>query len=122
MVFIFCSFLAQDKKEWTIGDSLKSRVETFDRTMPLIQDLKNPAIRERHWEQLKDEIQHMFDHTGDSFTLEKIMELSLEQHYATIESISNAASKELIIERVSRESVVGYTVHWRLILLILSVC
>ena len=40
MVFIFCSFLAQDKKEWTIGDSLKSRVETFDRTMPLIQDLK----------------------------------------------------------------------------------
>ena len=100
MVFIFCSFLAQDKKEWTIGDSLKSRVETFDRTMPLIQDLKNPAIRERHWEQLKDEIQHMFDHTGDSFTLEKIMELSLEQHYAIIESISNAASKELIIERV----------------------
>ena len=75
MVFIFCSFLAQDKKEWTIGDSLKSRVETFDRTMPLIQDLKNPAIRERHWEQLKDEIQHMFDHTGDS-SLENILELS----------------------------------------------
>ena len=32
--------------------------------MPLIQDLKNPAMRGRHWLQLKDEVQKMFDETS----------------------------------------------------------
>ena len=44
--------------------SLKGQIETFKRTMPLIQDLKNPAMRERHWEQLKEEVQKPFDHTS----------------------------------------------------------
>ena len=35
--------------------------------MPLIQDLKNPAMRERHWTQLQDEIQKSFDHTSMTF-------------------------------------------------------
>ena len=97
--------LLQDK-DWTIGDTLKVRVETFERTMPLIQDLKNEAMRERHWEQLKDETQQMFDQTSDTFTLEKIMDLSLEQYSEVIGNISNAASKELIIEQVCNSSCV----------------
>ena len=54
----------QDKSEWTVHKSLKGQIETFKRTMPLIQDLKNPAMRERHWEQLKEEVQKPFDHTS----------------------------------------------------------
>ena len=87
-------------KDWTIGASLKGRIDTFERTMPLIQDLKNPAMRERHWEQLKEEVQQPFDHTSDDFTLEKIMELGLDQYYEVIGNISSAASKELSIEQV----------------------
>ena len=33
-------------------------------TMPLIQDLKNPAMRDRHWTQLQEEVQKPFDHTS----------------------------------------------------------
>ena len=79
--------------------------------MPLIEDLKNPAMRERHWEQLKEEIQQLFDHTGDDFTLEKIMELGLEQYHEVIGNISSAASKELLIEQVcpgNKEIVIIY--------------
>ena len=54
----------QDKADWTICESLKGRIDTFKRTMPLIQDLKNPAMRDRHWQQLKQEIQKPFDHTS----------------------------------------------------------
>ena len=97
---LFSFFHLLQDKDWTIGDTLKVRVETFERTMPLIQDLKNEAMRERHWEQLKDETQQMFDQTSDTFTLEKIMDLSLEQYSEVIGNISNAASKELIIEQV----------------------
>lgn len=54
----------QEKTEWTICGSLKGEIETFKRTMPLIQDLKNPAMRGRHWDQLKEEVQKPFDHTS----------------------------------------------------------
>ncbi len=57
-------FSLQEKTEWTICGSLKGEIETFKRTMPLIQDLKNQAMRDRHWEQLKEEVQKPFDHTS----------------------------------------------------------
>lgn len=31
----------------------KGKVDTFKRTMPLITDLKNKAMRNRHWNQIK---------------------------------------------------------------------
>ncbi len=68
--------------------------------MPLIQDLKNPAMRSRHWQQLKDEVQKPFDQESEEFTLEKIIELGLNQFSETVGDISTAASKELSIEQV----------------------
>lgn len=87
-------------KDWTICGHLKERIDTFKRTMPLIQDLKNPAMRDRHWQKLKDEVQKPFDHNSPDFTLEKIIELGLDQFSETIGDISGAASKELSIEQV----------------------
>ena len=56
----------QEKVDWTICAFLKAQIETFKRTMPLIQDLKNPAMRERHWTQLKDEVQKPFDQNSET--------------------------------------------------------
>ena len=88
----------QDKK-WEVAENVKGRVEQFKRTMPLIQDLKNPALRPRHWVQLKAEVGKEFDHEGDDFTLEKIIDLGLDQYSTSIGEISGAASKELSIEQ-----------------------
>jgi hypothetical protein len=60
----FPSLPLQDKVDWTITDSIKKKIETFKRTMPLIQDLKNSAMRDRHWQQLKQTIQKPFDQTS----------------------------------------------------------
>ena len=111
------TYASQEKTDWTICGSLKERIETFKRTMPLIQDLKNPAMRERHWQQLRGEVQKPFDHNsmcvcvcvclhllctlGPEFTLEKIIEIGLDQYSELIGEISGAASKELAIEQVS---------------------
>lgn len=86
-------------KNWEICDSIKSRIEQFKRTMPLIQDLKNPAMRDRHWAQIKSEVQKPFDHNAEDFTLEKIIELGLDQFAEQISEVSGAASKELSIEQ-----------------------
>lgn len=71
--------------------------------MPLIQDLKNDAMRERHWADIKTSIQKSFEHDGDSFTLEKIIGLGLDQFAEQISEVSAAASKELSIEQVLKE-------------------
>ncbi|XP_069502374.1 dynein axonemal heavy chain 2 [Ambystoma mexicanum] len=86
-------------KNWEVVDTSKNKIDQFKRTMPLIAALRNPALRERHWTQVKDEIQKTFDQTSDDFTLEKIVELGLDQHYDKINEISSAATKELAIEQ-----------------------
>jgi dynein heavy chain len=89
----------KDKVNWTICGSLRGRIETFKMTMPLIQDLKNPAMRDRHWLQLQEEVQKPFDHASADFTLEKLVEIGLDQHAELVGDISSAASKELAIEQ-----------------------
>ncbi|XP_078057018.1 dynein axonemal heavy chain 2 [Mustelus asterias] len=85
-------------KNWEIITASKNKVQQFKKTMPLITDLRNIAMRDRHWNSIKDEVQKLFDHTSEDFTLEKIIELGLEQHSDAISSISSAATKELSIE------------------------
>ncbi|XP_029437782.1 dynein heavy chain 2, axonemal isoform X2 [Rhinatrema bivittatum] len=86
-------------KNWEVVENSKSKLEQFKKTLPLISDLRSPALRERHWNEVKNEIQRLFDQTSDDFTLEKIVELGLDQHAAKINDISAAASKELNIEQ-----------------------
>lgn len=56
--------LCLQDRDWEICDSIKGRIDQFKRTMPLIQDLKNPAMRDRHWTQIKNEVQKPFDQEG----------------------------------------------------------
>lgn len=48
--------LGRDMKKWKVWEAMKERVEQFRQTMPLIQDLKNPALRPRHWDALRSEV------------------------------------------------------------------
>eukprot|EP01135_Chromosphaera_perkinsii_P000405 Nk52_evm52s78 gene=Nk52_evmTU52s78 len=84
--------------QWGVFHGMKQRLEQFKRTMPLIQDLKNHAMRPRHWDTLMDEISVTFDPSGDDFTLDKIVALGLDQYAESIGELSAAASQELNIE------------------------
>ncbi|XP_049338447.1 dynein axonemal heavy chain 2 [Astyanax mexicanus] len=86
-------------KQWEIVEFSKNRIEQFKRTIPMILDLRDPAMRDRHWNQIKQEMQRSFDHNSAEFTLEKIVALGLEQHAERICEISGAARKELSIEQ-----------------------
>lgn len=44
--------LGRDLKGWPVWAWLKDTIDAFKRTMPLITDLRNPAMRDRHWDQL----------------------------------------------------------------------
>lgn len=86
-------------KEWEIIDTTKSRVDQFRRTMPLMKDLHNKDMRDRHWRKIKEDSQKDFDETSDDFTLEAIINLHFEENAQLINEVSEAAQKEAAIER-----------------------
>jgi dynein heavy chain len=90
---------------WKCLDAIKNRVIQFQNTMPLIQDLKNPVIRDRHWVELKSEINKDFNATSDDFTLEKVFTLGLHMHSEFIATMSSNANKEAAIEAALKEIV-----------------
>ncbi|XP_069015317.1 dynein axonemal heavy chain 2 [Embiotoca jacksoni] len=95
-------------KAWDVLHFSKKKIDQFRQIMPLIADLKNPAMRDRHWKQICVEQQCYFDQTSSEFTLEKIISLGFDNYADKICEISGAASKELIIE----QGLEGITKTW----------
>ncbi|KAJ1520022.1 hypothetical protein ONE63_004252 [Megalurothrips usitatus] len=85
-------------KNWEIVSHTRSRIETFLKTLPLLSDLKNPAMRTRHWDGIRSAVGRDFDENSDEFTLEKIIEMDMQNYSETIHVISVAATRELNLE------------------------
>ncbi|VDL84400.1 unnamed protein product [Schistocephalus solidus] len=86
-------------RNWEVVEFSRQRVDQFRRTLPLISDLRNEAMRPRHWAAIKREMGRDFDETADDFTLEKIVDLGFDQYAGMINELSSAATKELAIEK-----------------------
>ncbi|KAJ8310645.1 hypothetical protein KUTeg_012510 [Tegillarca granosa] len=95
-------------KNWEVVETSKNRVDQFKRTMPLIQDMKNKAMRPRHWDKIQTEMSRQFDHQAEDFTLEKIIDYGFDQYAEMINDVSGAATKELAIE----QALEGITNTW----------
>ncbi|KAJ3242061.1 Dynein heavy chain 2, axonemal [Chytriomyces hyalinus] len=91
--------MPKDMKEWDVFTNLKEKISQCRRTIPVLQDLKNPAMRERHWSQIMEEIGKTFDPNSPQFSLEKIFEIGLDQYAESVSALSGAATKELSIEQ-----------------------
>ncbi|KAM3621055.1 uncharacterized protein V6R79_005381 [Siganus canaliculatus] len=86
-------------KEWDIVNFSKNKIEQFKLTIPVIADLKNPALRDRHWRLISEELRHSLDPSNAEFTLEKIIPMEIDKYADKVHEISLAASKELVIEQ-----------------------
>ncbi|KAG6451921.1 hypothetical protein O3G_MSEX007393 [Manduca sexta] len=102
VMFLFRNFnrLSRQLKDkgWDIIDTTRVKVDAFRRTLPLIGDLKNPCMRERHWDRIKTLMGVEFDQDSEDFKLELIMRLNFQAYADEIAEISNAATMELNIE------------------------
>lgn len=79
---------------------IRSRVDKFRRTLSLLTDLKNPAMRKRHWEKVMQTIGREFDQESSKFTLDAVADMQMFNFSEEIADISNAATMELMIETV----------------------
>ena len=77
---------------------VEESMAAFSASLPLIQNLKNDALRPRHWEKLMQVTEVTFDMNPKTFTLSKLFEMGLDRFEEQILEITSGASKELTIE------------------------
>jgi dynein heavy chain len=70
----------------------------FTASLPLIANLKNDALRPRHWQRLMVVTEVEFDMNPKTFTLQKLFDMQLDRFEEQIVEITGGASKELTIE------------------------
>jgi dynein heavy chain len=101
--------MAKNLKSPTIADNagclaiatrVKQEIEDFRPLIPLITSLRNPGVRDRHWNMLSSSLGFELRPDQDlTFTLHKaVHELQLVNHLEVISKIGEMAGKEYQIE------------------------
>ncbi|EAX96997.1 Dynein heavy chain family protein [Trichomonas vaginalis G3] len=85
-------------KNWDVATVLAQKIQQFKKMMPLISNLKEPAINERHWNIIMKELDVTFDPNSDSFNLAAIYEMKFQEHADIIATIAMIASKEYEVQ------------------------
>jgi dynein heavy chain len=90
-------------KQYKVWEDIKHSIDTFRETIPLIQDLRSKALRQRHWDALQDRLGLDFDPKSPEFTLNQILKLGFHNHAEFIGELAGNANKELNIEKALDE-------------------
>ncbi|KAJ8259834.1 hypothetical protein GJAV_G00174010 [Gymnothorax javanicus] len=81
-----------------VATHVKEKVEEFQPYIPLIQGLRNPGMRGRHWDELSQRIS-MNVRPKANFTLARCLEMGLQDHVKHIAAVAEIAGKEYAIEQ-----------------------
>ena len=92
-----CKVFADVEQVRQVGELMKQKVENFKPYVPLIQGLRNPGMRVRHWESLSDKLGFQIAASKD-LTFQKCLDRKLDEHIDTIASVAEVAGKEYSIE------------------------
>lgn len=82
-----------------VAQDIKGRIEEFRPYIPLIQGLRNPGMRNRHWEMLSEQIQINVKPKAN-LTFTRCLEMKLQDHIEAIAKVAEIAGKEFSIEQV----------------------
>ena len=80
-----------------VAENMKKKVESFQPYVPLIQGLRNPGMRVRHWEKLSEELGFKIT-ASKELTFQKCLDKKLDEYTETIASVAEVAGKEYSIE------------------------
>ncbi|XP_066527086.1 dynein axonemal heavy chain 1 [Hoplias malabaricus] len=81
-----------------VASYIRGAIEDFRPYIPLIQGLRNPGMRSRHWTLLSERI-HMTVQPKANLTFSRCLELGLQQHVDEIAQVAEVAGKEYAIEQ-----------------------
>ena len=94
--------LDKDVRSWQAYTTLELLLKNMLTSLRAINDLQNPALRERHWIQLMTAtgVNILID---DFTTLDDLLNLNLHQYEEDVKNIVDVAIKELSMEKMLRE-------------------
>ena len=95
--------LPKEERKWKVTEFINEKISVFMNTTPLINDLRDESMRDRHWKELRIEVKEDFDEHSVDFTLEKVFQLNLIQHSDKISDLTSNAKKQLKIEKGLKE-------------------
>ena len=80
-----------------VVDNLKDKVYKFKDTLPIVQNLRNEDMKERHWDKVQ-EVMNQELVRDDKFTLGLLMSYNVENFKDDISRISTEATQEAALE------------------------
>ncbi|XP_058258889.1 dynein axonemal heavy chain 11 isoform X1 [Hemibagrus wyckioides] len=94
--------LDKEVRVWDVYAGLESTVKNLLTSLRAVNELQNPAVRERHWQQLMHTtgVSFMMD---ENTTLGDLLELQLHRVEEEVKNIVDKAVKEMAIEKVLAE-------------------
>ena len=78
---------------------LKASVDEFNPVLPVVVDLRNPALKDRHWEKITALVGIDLQHSED-FTLFDLIDKGITKYQEEISTIATAALQESILEEM----------------------
>ena len=106
-----CRKLPKALKEWPAFKDLKSKIDNFNETCPLLECMANNAMKDRHWDRITQLTAHTFDIHNENFLLRHIMEAPLLQNKDDIEDICISAVKEKDIDAKLKQVMAEWVMH-----------
>lgn len=85
-------------KQCNIANTIKSQITTFQPQVPIIVLLRNPGMRDRHWQKISTEM-NINLLPIEQFTTDQILNFDLSQNMDLVSRVSEAAAKEYQIEQ-----------------------
>ena len=99
-----CVRLPRPLREWQAYKDLKTKIENYKNVLPFIKELKEPMIKDRHWEQIIDITQKSLNYLQpDNFYFKEIIDANLIEFLDDIEDIIDSAKKQDKIEKTKNE-------------------
>ena len=93
-----CKKMPKELRGWDAYIELKKTVDDFLETLPLVEQLANPALRPRHWKALEELTGAELNINAESFKLSTLLQAGILQKAEDVEEVAGSAVKELAIE------------------------
>ena len=81
-----------------VADEVKAQMEKFKPIMPLVTALRNPGLRDRHWDKLSQDCDFEVRPGGTLNTLTDVYRMDLMEKEEVIVKVCESAGKEYAIE------------------------
>ena len=95
----FKFFSKQDdmERQTEIASTIREQINKFKPEVPAITVLRNPGMRDRHWQEIADALSVEIMPI-ERFSAKEVLEMNLKEHLEVIQRIGESAAKEYQIE------------------------